>query len=128
MFKTLFGNSNPPQEPVRKEGDLFKVIIAYGKRFELRYGYYDENDRHLGNNELVEIYPDFLENPEYTDDGIPFVTAMQDRCRHFRLADPNNDEGEDNTCFHCIHYEKCEELLGVCSCPKRKKLTNNIMS
>lgn len=121
MFTALFGNQNTPKEPEHKEGDLFKVITAYGKSFELRYGYYDEQDRYSKYNEPVEIYPNFLENPEYTDDGIPFATAMQDRCKSFKLKDKNNDEGEDNTCFHCIYYEKCDELLGICKCPKRRK-------
>lgn len=118
-FQTIAERNNPRVIP--KEGDLFKVITAYGKSFELRYGYYDEQDRHSKYNEPIEIYPDFLEHPEYTDEGIPFATAMQDRCKHFKLKDKNNDEGEDNVCFHCIHYEKCDELLGVCRCKARRK-------
>ena len=106
---------------IPKEGELFKVITAHGKSFELRYGYYDEQDRYSKYNEPVAIYPDFLANPEYTDDGIPFVTAMQDICKHFKLKDKKWDEGIDNSCFNCIHYEKCDELIGVCRCKARRK-------
>lgn len=117
--QTIAERENPRVVP--KEGDLFKVITAYGKSFELRYGYYDEKDRYSKYNEPVEIYPNFLEDPVYTDKGIPFATAMQDRCENFKLKDKNNDDGEDNTCFHCLYYEKCEELLGICKCRLRQK-------
>lgn len=110
---------NNEEKAVPKEGDLYKVITAYGKTFELYYGYYEEIDRHSKYNEPVEIYPDFIKNPVYTDDGIPFATAMQPPCRYFK-----GKKDEDSTCHHCLSYKKCEELLGICTCAKNKKSTN----
>ena len=47
-----------PQCP--KEGELFKEIHAYGKVFEIRYGYYEERDRYTRYPEPIPLYPDFL--------------------------------------------------------------------
>ena len=116
-----FNIEKPSERVVPKEGDLFKVIEAHGKLFELRYGYYDERDRQNSHIEPMEMYPNFIETPLFTDEGIPFATAMQDRCNHFRLKSKEWDEGEDNVCFNCSYYEKCEELLGVCKCKERRK-------
>ena len=120
---TFFGFNivKPEERAVPKEGDLFKVIVAHGKSFELRYGYYTDTDRENPYIEPMEMYPNFIENPLYTDEGIPFVTAMQKVCKHFKLKDKHSDQGEDNVCFGCSHYEKCEELLGVCTCKARRK-------
>ena len=122
---TIFQNGNAPEQndptekPVPKEGDLYKVITAYGKTFHLYYGYYEECDRYSKYNEPVEIYPDFIKEPVYTDDGVPFVTAMQVPCRYFK-----GELDEDNTCYQCANYKKCDELLGICTC-KKNKLTSN---
>ena len=121
MFSPFFGNDNAPKEPKPKEGDFYKTITAHGKTFELYYGYYDEIDRRNPNCSPVEMYPNFKENPQYTDKGNPFVTAMQKTCENFKLGAGRIDEGEDNMCLYCAHYEKCEELLGICKCPKRRK-------
>jgi len=115
MVTSLFGVILEQTQQKPKEGDLYKVITAHGKTFELYYGYYEEIDRHSKYNEPRELYPNFLENPVYTDDGVPFVTAMQKTCKHFK-----GEVDEDNTCYQCKYYEKCEELLGVCRCKARK--------
>ena len=116
MFTSLFELSPLPKEPKHKEGELYKVMTAHGKTFEIYYGYYEEIDRQSPFTEPMEIYPNFQENPVYTEKGIPFVTAMQKRCRYYK-----GDPDEDNTCYQCAHYEKCEELLGVCLCPKNRR-------
>ncbi len=95
-----------------KEGDLFKVIGLYGKTFEIRYGFYEERDRHTQFAEPVPIYPDFIEAPQYTDDGTPFVTAMQNPCESF-----DGKKDANSVCGDCALYRSCEELLGICSCP-----------
>ena len=99
-----------------KEGDVYKVISFSGKTFTLYYGYYDEKDRNSAFAELMPIYPNFNEFPEYTKDGMPFVTQMQDKCEYY--------EGERNCgeeCHDCKHFKQCEELLGVCYHPLRVK-------
>ena len=104
----------------QKEGDLYKVIEAHGKTFEIYYGYYSEDDRKNPLVKPMEMYPNFKENPVYTEKGIPFVTAMQERCRHY---DGENDE--DATCYQCAHYKSCDELLGICLCKARKQNKSN---
>lgn len=116
MITSLFEAKPPYPEPVKKEGDLYKIITAYGKTFELRYGYYEEKDRYSKYNEPVVIYPDFTEAPVYTDTGVPFATAMQDPCTHFK-----GERDEDSTCYHCAHYNKYEDLLGICACHINKR-------
>lgn len=119
MLRKLLTNEPTVREvPVHEEGELFKVITAHGKTFELYYGYYEEIDRHSKYNEPIPIYPNFIENPVYTDDGVPFVTAMQDPCKHYISKRGKCDE--DDTCADCTRYEKCEELLGICCCPAKK--------
>ena len=119
MFTTLFGTSTEQEcvtRKVPKEGDLFKVITAYGKTFEILYGYYEECDRHTKDAEPMEIYPNFAEKPQYTDEGVPFVTEMQVSCKHYK-----GKIYEDSVCGECAFYQSCDELLGVCNCHARKK-------
>ena len=118
MLTTLFEIDTGQENTNRKrpkEGDLFKVITAYGKTFEIRYGYYEECDRNLKDAEPMEIYPNFIENPQYTDEGIPFVTEMQVSCKHYK-----GKIYEDSVCGDCAFYNRCEELLGICNCPEKK--------
>ncbi len=119
MLMTVFGIDTEqaqqiPKEP--KEGALFKVITAYGKTFEIRYGYYEESDRYAQRAEPMEIYPNFIDDPQFTDEGIPFATAMQVTCEHYQ-----GKVYEDSVCDNCIFYKPCDELLGVCRCKARRK-------
>ena len=97
-----------------RDGDLYKVITVFGKTFELYYGYYDESERYGKYHEPIPIYPSFIQDPLYTGDGYPFVTAMQDICPHFQ-----GSEGEDS-CFACRHFVAGEELIGVCKCANKR--------
>ena len=65
MFTSIFGIIPQVNEPEHKEGDLYKVITAYGRSFEIKYGYYEEIDRKNPNVEPMEIYPNFIEKPVY---------------------------------------------------------------
>ena len=91
-----------------REGDLYRVIRTFGHEFALCYGYYDERERDSRYGELLPIYPDFHASPQYTEDGYPFVTAMQDACEHFTGDDP------EDGCHGCAHYRHGEEFLGIC--------------
>lgn len=113
MFTKLLETSAEKNTTVPREGDLFKVIEYMGRSFEIRYGYYEEKDRVF---EPMAIYPNFLQNPVYTDDGTPFVTAIQPPCKLFK-----GEKDENSTCEDCSYYRKCEELIGICSCLKNKK-------
>ena len=106
----------PQKKSQHKEGELYKIIEAYGKTFEIYYGYYDEADRQNPYVEPMEMYPSFIQNPVYTENGVPFATAMQVPCKHFK-----GEDDVDNTCYQCAHYEGCDELLGLCKCKARYK-------
>ena len=115
MFKRLWNPDMKEDLSYPKEGDLFKVIRLYGKTFEIRYGFYEECDRHTRFAEPVAIYPNFTKSPQYTDEGFPFVTEMQEPCRHF-----DGDLNEDSGCGECEFYRQGDELLGICGCPANR--------
>lgn len=116
MITSFFGANAKIENQKPKEGDLYKVITAFGKSFEIYYGYYEDDDRYSRYAEPTEVFPNFLEKPQYTDDGIPFATAIQPPCEHFCKIKDIND-----CCGDCAYYEKVEELIGLCRCGKRKK-------
>ncbi len=96
-----------------RDGDLYKKITVKNKTFELRYGYYEDFERHTG--EPIPIYPDFKLHPVYTDEGYPFVTQMQELCIH------GESKFKDGYCVDCRHFTQGDELIGICSCEKNRK-------
>ena len=116
MFSQFLKRDTGQRPPEPKEGDLYKVIHLHGKTFEIRYGFYEECDRHNPYMEPMEIYPDFLKAPQHTDEGIPFVTAIQTPCCHFK-----GKKDVNSTCEECAFYQHGEELLATCGCPENKK-------
>ena len=110
MFKTLLKQAPIPESPEPREGDLYRRIELFGKIFELRYGYYEEKDRR-GVPDV--IYPNFIKEPTYTDDGRRFVTMMQDACGHFAGS---INAAADSTCGECQYFRHGEAWLGVCTC------------
>ena len=97
-----------------KEGDLYRVVTTFGRTFELKYGYYEEIDR---DGDPDVIYPDFINNPLYTDDGEPFVTMMQDACGGF---DGELKRNEDSTCSECRYFNRGEDWFGICLCAENR--------
>ena len=106
----------PCQNVAEQEGKIYKKVTTYGKTFELRYGYYDDDDRKWGEPDI--IYPDFIKEPLYTEDGEPFVTLVQDACDNFVGKECKNS---DSTCGECELFEKGEEWFGICICPINRK-------
>ena len=98
-----------------REGALYKRVTLFGETFDLCYGYYEDKDR--GGAPDV-IYPDFIQDPVYTDDGTPFVTMMQDACEKYI---GKNEKTPDTSCADCQYFRRGEEWFGVCACPKNKK-------
>lgn len=96
------------------EGDLFKIISLHGRTFEIRYGYYEDYERKSEFSEPIPIYPDFLKNPVYTEDGYPFVTHMQSLCEH------GNSYYIEGCCSDCSHFEDGDDFIGICICDKRR--------
>lgn len=103
------------QMPPFKEGELYKEVTVYGKTFRLLYGYYEEFERETPYCEPIPIYPDFVKKPEFTEDGAPIVTAMQDVCRYYQGMETGD------SCGQCVHFQQSEELFGVCKCLLRQK-------
>jgi len=101
------------------EGDLYKEVNVEGKIFRLLYGYYESFERESIFNEPIPIYPDFIKEPHYTDEGIPLVTAMQNVCEFY-----NGKNDEDSSCSECVFFQKYEELFGLCNCPQNKRCYN----
>ncbi len=117
MLTPYFGANANQKVGKPKEGELYKVITLLGKTFEIYYGYYEDSDRYSKYAEPIEVYPNFIKEPIYTDEGIPFATAIQKPCQYFRKVKDIND-----CCGDCAYFKQGEELLGTCICDKRKKV------
>ena len=102
--------------PAPKEGDLYKEVTISGRTYRLLYGYYESFERECPLSEPIPIYPDFIKEPHFTDEGIPIVTAMQNVCDFY---DGKNDE--DSSCSECKFFQKWEELFGLCNCPQNRQ-------
>ncbi len=92
-----------------REGDLYKTLTVGGKEFIVVYGYYSENERLTC--DPMPIYPNLSEYPEFTDDGKPIVTCIQDACTHYR---PLNGQSGEGWCADCSYYSDPKEEIGVC--------------
>ncbi len=100
-----------------KEGSIYKTLNVEGKKFEIFYGYYCDAERELW--EPTPIFPDFTKSPQFTDDGMPYVTAEQDICEHY---EPKERVSGENWCDDCAFFLKGEEIIGVCRCNERKNI------
>lgn len=117
LAKMLLQNREQPHNP--QEGDLYKEVTISNKTFRLLYGYYESFERESPFNEPMPIYPDFIKEPYYTEEGIPIATAMQNICEFY-----NGKNDEDSTCSDCGFFQKYEELFGLCHCPCKKRKSN----
>lgn len=99
---------------MNKEGELYKVLKVDKNTFEIRYGYYSEEEKDSKYNEPIPIFPDFYLEPRYTVDGFPLVTKMQDKCKYF-TSGKNID-----TCYGCSHFKEGDDMIGICTCLKRR--------
>ena len=98
-----------------KEGELYGIVNAFGKTFEIYYGYYEEYEKNSKYNEPVPIYPDLKKNPEYDNDGYALVTEMQVACESYFGTEENDN------CGSCSHFQKGEMLFGLCKKQRKKK-------
>lgn len=103
-----------PIDPM--EGEVYKEVEVCGKKFLLRYGYYEECDRVNPLCKPIPIYPDFYASPLYTEQGVPFATELQDACKHFK---GQGKRDENSTCAECMHYKRGEDWIGLCECKAR---------
>ena len=98
------------------EGEIYKVISLCGKSFELRYGYYEDFERESRFSEPIPIYPDFIKSPQYTAEGYPLATQMQEPCGYGRLRGRL-----DPCCADCLFFCEGEDLIGICKSESRRK-------
>jgi len=101
-----------------KEGELYKVFKLGKKSFEVYYGYYAESDRTL--EAPMPIFPDFISNPEYDENGRPLATRIQDACEHY---DSHQSQG-DGWCADCKYFLNHDEI-SFCKHHKRLKIIEN---
>lgn len=99
-----------------REGDLYKTFTVDTYTFEIRYGYYAENERNRV--EPLPIFPDFVNNPVCTASGVPITTRLQIPCVHYQSSCP---ERPDGWCGDCVHYESYKDEFGLCRCRERKR-------
>ena len=93
----------------------YKIYQAGGRKFPV----YIEYDEQLEQNYLD--YPNFEENPEYTREGRPFVTAEQERCLHCKpqiVGEPLS--GDCGGCGWFYREQTPYDPIGVCMCEARK--------
>ncbi len=107
----MFRINSPP-----KDGDIYKTVKIDEHSFELRYGYYEEFERH--NGEPVVLYPDLVKNLCYTKDGYRIVTAIQDPCGFYTVSEHKT---RDECCNDCDYYKISGNEIGICTCPENRK-------
>ena len=96
-----------------REGDVHEVAFVGGHSFMIRYGYYSEEDRY--STDPIPIYPCFLTEPKYTQEGHPLITRIQDACHHYSPG-----AGGDGWCADCTHACQWDGQIGICRCESRK--------
>ena len=99
-----------------QEGQIHEVVCIGGHSFTIRYGYYDEAER--SSTDPIPIYPCFISDPRYTQDGYPLVTRIQDPCEYYL---PAAGAAGDGWCADCIHCSSEHEEIGICRCSHRKR-------
>ena len=98
-----------------KEGDLYRICTVEDISFEIRYGYYAEDER--GRVEPLPVYPDMVAKPIYTRSGSPVTAYIQAPCHHYEPRQPSEPE---EWCGDCLHYDGGREKMGRCLCPERR--------
>lgn len=98
------------------DGKLYRVFRCFGREFPVYYQYSDED----GN--AIPGYPDFEDNPQYTEDGRPFVLRTTEGCEYGEAETPGERMGND--CGGCKYFRAESEwvysLFGVCMCDVRR--------
>ena len=87
---------------------------------------HQEFDDLLG--QYIPVYPDFEENPEYTDDGKPFKLSLDEGCSSFQSAHKENsqlcEQDAYSDCGCCCFFYRGEtplDLIGICTCSALQK-------
>lgn len=97
-----------------REGELYKRLTVAGHTFELRYGYYQEQERTIC--PPVVIFPDLAARKLYCPEGYPLVTQIQDPCQLYAAT----TAPPENWCGDCSHFSGEHPEIGICRCEQRK--------
>lgn len=98
-----------------REKEVCKTYRVRGKCFCI----YMEHDEQLDEN--YPVYPDFETYPQYTDDGRPFATAVQESCLNCKPNIPGEPMPSD--CGGCGWFYREQtpyDPIGVCMCDLRR--------
>jgi len=96
-----------------------KICRVGGKEFLIYREYDDICDK------KILIYPDFDENPEFTDEGQPFTLAVRENCEYF-IAKIKEDEIYKD-CGVCKYFSGDGlpyHVIGICMCDTLKQHVN----
>jgi len=63
--------------------------------------------------ELEDLFLD-----QISESGEPFVTMVQDVCKNYKGDEKRTP---DTTCCECKYFQRGEDWIGICTCPKNKK-------
>ncbi len=87
------------------EYEIYKIFTIEDVEIRMKFRYCEKCRKYIGD------YPDLEEAPLFTKSGKRVVTAMQDKCRHYKSADNSVD------CGSCDYYkrEKEGDLIGICN-------------
>jgi hypothetical protein len=99
----------------REEKHLHKIYRVG----EWSFPVYLEYDEQLGESFLA--YPDFEECPEYTGEGRPFVTPVQESCPYAKAKAPEEETPSD--CSGCGWFYREHtpyDPIGICMCDVRR--------
>ncbi len=102
-----------------KEGELYKIYEVGGYTFEIRYGYYAENER--GRVEALPIFPDFRKEPVYTEDGYSLASLIHSACQYYK----SDKAKPEYHCGDCIYYSEPKQEIAICKCQKLRKKAND---
>ena len=99
----------------QEEKHLHKVYQVGGRSFPV----YLEYDEQMGGS--YPVFPDFEEYPEYTGEGRPFATAVQESCSHAKAKALEADTPRD--CSDCAWFYREHtpyDPIGICMCDVRR--------
>lgn len=89
----------------------YRVCQVCGRVFTI----YLEYDNQL--KESYQVYPDFTEHPEYTEEGRPFATAEQESCPHCKPKTAEEPLPFDcGGCGWFLREQTPYDPIGVCKC------------
>lgn len=87
---------------------LFRVFTVAGREFHIYYEYYEAMGKSYPD------YPDFVSQPEYTDEGYAYAHYVQEGCLYGTAKD--GSPGIPENCGMCSYFrrEKADVPIGVC--------------